>query len=67
MEFKGFGNLPNKVQPSNWSEKYFSNLTSYEHQVNNEWFETHSARLGENGTIFVPMLNKVFNKTGQEV
>ena len=67
MKFKGFGTPPSKKQSLSWSEKFFSNLTSYEHKANNEWFETHSARLVENGTVMVPMLGKAFNKLGEEV
>ncbi len=62
----GFGKK-SKKQSLSWSEKYFSNLTSYEHKSNNEWFKTHSARLKENGTVMVPMLGKAFNKLGEEV
>ena len=67
MKYKGFGTPPSKKQSLSWSEKYFSNLTSSEHKANNEWFETHSARLEENGKLFVPMLDKAFNNLGQEV
>ena len=46
-----------------WSESYFTDLTSYEHNVNNNWFRSMLTMLKDDGELYVPVLNK----SGEEV
>jgi len=41
-------------------------LTFEEHHLNNEWFNNMLARLTDNGKLYVPLINKSFNKLGEE-
>ena len=50
-----------------WSQSYFTNLTSYEHNVNNNWFASMLTMLKDDGELYVPVLNKSFNKLGEEI
>ena len=50
-----------------WSESYFTDLTSYEHNVNNNWFKSMLTMLKDDGELYVPVLNKSFNKLGEEI
>ena len=50
-----------------WSQSYIKGLTFEEHHVNNEWFNSMLYMLKPDGELYVPMLNKSFNKSGQEV
>ena len=38
-----------------------------EHHLNNEWFNNMLALLKPNGKLFVPLINKTFNKLGEEI
>ena len=49
-----------------WSESYFNDLTIREHNVNNQWFNSMLNMLKEDGVLYVPILNKPFNKLGEE-
>ena len=49
-----------------WSQSYFSDLTSEEHNINNNWFQLMRDRLTDSGILYVPILNKSFNKLGEE-
>ena len=49
-----------------WSQSYFTNLTSDQHIANNEWFDNMLDMLKDNGELYVPILNKTFNKLGEE-
>ena len=51
---------------SNWSQTYFTNLTLDQHIINNNWLLNTLAMLTDNGILFVPCLNKSFNKLGEE-
>ena len=42
-------------------------LTFEEHHLNNEWFNNMLALLKPNGKLFVPLINKTFNKFGEEI
>ena len=42
-------------------------LTFEEHHHNNEWFNNMLAMLKPDGKLFVPLINKSFNKLGEEV
>ena len=50
-----------------WSQSYIKGLTFEEHHMNNEWFNNMLAMLKDDGELYVPMLNKSFNKLGEEV
>ena len=50
-----------------WSQSYFTNLTTIEHEINNSWFTSMLSRLTDDGILYVPVLGKQFNKQGEEV
>ena len=52
-----------------WSQSYLKDyrLTFEEHHMNNEWFNNMLAMLKDDGELYVPMLDKSFNKSGEEV
>ena len=61
-----------------WSQTYFvndttksdtvtANLTPEQHETNNNWFELMLYFLKEDGVLYVPCLDKSFNKLGEEV
>ena len=52
---------------SNWSQTYFTNLTLEQHIVNNNWLLNTLSMLKDDGVLYVPILNKHFNKLGEEV
>ena len=50
-----------------WSESYFTNLTPDQHNANNQWFKSIRDKLTDSGVLYVPILDKNFNKSGEEV
>ncbi len=50
-----------------WSQTYFTNLTQYQHNANNKWFHNMLTMLEDSGILYVPILDKEFNKLGEEV
>ena len=52
---------------SNWSQTYFTDLTSDQHNVNNQWFQSMRDKLTDSGILYVPILDKNFNRLGEEV
>ena len=50
-----------------WSQSYFTNLTLDQHEANNNWFQCMRDRLTDSGILYVPILDKEFNKLGEEV
>jgi len=52
---------------SNWSQSYFTNLTLDEHIANNNWFMDMLTMLKDDGELYVPILNKSFNRLGEEL
>ena len=50
-----------------WSQSYFTDLTSEQHTVNNKWFQSMRDRLTDSGVLYVPILDKQFNRLGEEV
>ena len=50
-----------------WSESYFTNLTPDQHNANNRWFKSIRDKLTDSGVLYVPILDKNFNKSGEEV
>tara|TARA_B100002019_G_scaffold238624_1_gene213791 strand:+ start:6800 stop:6970 length:171 start_codon:yes stop_codon:yes gene_type:complete len=51
----------------NWSANYFDGLDEFEHQYNDIWFMKMISMLKDDGVLYVPILNKSFNKRGQEI
>ena len=52
---------------SNWSQTYFTNLTLSEHIANNNSLMNTLTMLKDDGVLYVPILNKSFNKLGEEI
>ena len=50
-----------------WSQSYFPDLTLEEHNAINNWFQSMRDRLTDSGILYVPILDKEFNKSGEEV
>ena len=50
-----------------WSQSYFNGLTFEEHHINNEWFTGTLSMLKDDGVLYVPVLDKEFNKKGEEI
>jgi hypothetical protein len=51
----------------NWSEKYYESLNDEQHKINNDWFKNMLRYLKDNGILYVPNIQKSFNKKGKEV
>jgi len=49
-----------------WSQSYFTDLTPDQHNVNNQWFQSMTSKLTDKGILYVPILDKQFNKLGEE-
>lgn len=49
-----------------FSEKYFKNqgLTPQQHYLNNVWFINTLDKLKDTGKLYIPIINKTFNKYG---
>ena len=61
-----------------WSQSYFVNdtsrndivvadLTPEQHETNNKWFHNMLTMLKDDGVLYVPCLDKSFNKLGEEL
>ena len=50
-----------------WSQSYFTDLTLEQHDVNNQWFQSMRDKLTDSGILYVPILDKEFNKLGEEL
>ena len=50
-----------------WSQKYYDGLPQGLHDINNKWFNLMIQYLKEDGVLYVPDLDKSFNKQGEEV
>ena len=50
-----------------WSQSYFTNLTPDQHDANNNWFRNTLSMLKDSGVLYVPILDKNFNKSGEEL
>ena len=50
-----------------WSQSYFTELTPDQHTINNNWFLSMRDKLKDDGILYVPVLDKQFNKLGEEV
>ena len=51
----------------NWSSNYYDGLDEFQHQINDMWFYRMRQLLNDDGVLYVPDLNKHFNKSGEEV
>ena len=49
-----------------WSQKYYD-LPQGLHDINNKWFDMMTSFLKEDGRLYVPDINKTFNKQGEEI
>ena len=52
---------------SNWSQTYFTNLTLDQHITNNKWFMNMLSMLKDDGILYVPVLDKQFDRLGRLV
>ena len=52
---------------ASWSKKYYEGLTEAQHKANDDWFKNMIKFLNYTGILFVPNLQKSFNKEGEEV
>ena len=52
---------------SNWSQTYFTNLTLDQHIANNNWLMNTLTMLTDDGILYVPVLNKQFDRLGRLV
>ena len=50
-----------------WSQTYYTNLTPDQHNMNNRWFQSIRDKLTDSGQLYVPNLNKTFNRLGEEL
>ena len=51
-----------------WSQKYYGDtIPDGFHEINNKWFNIMTHYLKEDGVLYVPDLNKSFNKQGEEI
>ena len=59
--------LPFTYSPflSNWSQTYFTDLTLDQHIANNNWFRSVLFMLKDDGVLYVPVLDKEFDKSGR--
>ena len=49
-----------------FSEKHYRdlNLSPYQHYINNVWFINTLDKLKDSGKLYIPDINKTFNKYG---
>ena len=50
-----------------FSQKYYSHLDEFQQQVSDMWFNKMLTMLSDDGQLYVPDLNKSFNKLGEEI
>ena len=51
-----------------WSQKYYGDAIPDEfHEINNKWFNLMIYHLKDDGVLYVPDLDKSFNKQGEEI
>ena len=50
-----------------WSQTYFTNLTLDQHISNNNWFRSMLTMLKDDGILYVPILDKNFDRLGRLV
>ena len=52
---------------ASWSKKYYEGLTEAQHKANDVWFKNMLIVLKNTGVLFVPNLQKSFNRKGEEI
>ena len=52
---------------SYWSQTYFTNLTLDQHIANNNWLMNTLTMLKDDGILYVPVLDKQFDRLGRLV
>ena len=52
---------------SNWSQTYSTNLTLDQHIANNNWLMNTLTMLKDDGILYVPILDKNFDRLGRLV
>ena len=52
---------------SNWSQSYFTDLTLDQHIANNNWFMNTLSMLKDDCVLYVPVLDKQFDRLGRQV
>ena len=57
----------NFMKIASWSKKYYEGLTEAQHKANDVWFKNMLIVLKNTGVLFVPNLQKSFNKQGKEI
>jgi|TARA_Y100000294_G_scaffold16600_1_gene14672 hypothetical protein len=57
----------NYMKIASWSKKYYEGLNEAQHKVNDVWFKNMLKFLKDKGVLFVPNLQKTFNKKGEEI
>ena len=50
-----------------WSQKYYEVYHKDLHDINNKWFGMMTSFLKDDGVLYVPDLDKSFNKQGEEI
>ena len=50
-----------------WSQTYFTNLTPDQHIANNNWLMNTLTMLKDDGILYVPILDKQFDRLGRLV
>ena len=50
-----------------WSQQYFTGITDAQNDANNTWFHNMRTYLKDTGRLYVPYLDKWFNKQGEEI
>ena len=50
-----------------WSKKYYTGRTNTKHNINDDWFKNMLRVLKDSGILYVPILDKQFNRLGEEV
>ena len=52
---------------NNWSQTYFTDLTLDQHIANNNWLMNMLTMLKDDGILYVPILDKQFDRLGRIV
>ena len=50
-----------------WSQKYYGESIPDAYDINNKWFGMMTSFLKDDGVLYVPDLDKSFNKQGEEI
>ena len=51
-----------------WSQQYYPDLQEwFFHEINNKWFNLMLYNLKDDGKLYVPNIDRTFNKQGDEI